>query len=121
MTTKDNKALVRKLLTDRDIEAARQHPGLIETIPMLQALTAAFTEVEVDIPLQFCDGEWVATRALFRQTHTGTFMGNQPTNKRVKHEVLFFHRIVDGKIIQQHSQADVVSMMEQMCIAHGRT
>jgi predicted ester cyclase len=114
MTNDEKKALVRELLVSGDIEALRRHPGLIETIPMLQTLSAAFSEVEADIPLQFCAGDWVATRAVFQQTHSGAFMGVPATHKRIEHEVLFFHRVVDGRIVQQHSQADVVSMMRQI-------
>ncbi len=114
MTNDEKMALVRELLVSGDIEAARRHPGLIETIPMLQILSAAFSGREVNIPLQFCAGDWVATRAVFQQTHTGAFMGVPATHKRVEHEVLFFHRVVDGRIVQQHSQADVVSMMQQL-------
>jgi len=102
------------MLSAMDLNRAREHPGLIETIPTLQILSAAFSNVQVEFPLQFCEGDWVATRAIFHRTHTGPFMGQPATNKRVTNEVLFFHRIVDGVIVQQHAQADVVGMMRQL-------
>ncbi|WP_420643742.1 ester cyclase [Candidatus Leptofilum sp.] len=69
---------------------------------------------KVEVPLQFCDGDWVATQAIYHQTHTGNFMGIPATNKRIKTEVLMFHRIVDGRIVQQHSQAKSAEMMGEL-------
>lgn len=114
MTSEEKKALVRDLLHAMDIDQAREHPGLVETIPTLQMLSAAFSDTEIEIPLQICEGDWIATRAVFHQTHSGPFMGQPPTNRRVKNEVLFFHRVVDGVIVQQHSQADSVGVMSQL-------
>jgi len=61
MTPEDKKALVKELIISRDVEAARQHPGLAEELPMLHMLATAFSDVQVEIPLQLCDGDWVAT------------------------------------------------------------
>ena len=114
MTPEEKMALVKGLILSRDVEAARQHPGLAEEIPMLQMLAIAFSDVEVAVPLQFCDGDWVATQAIYHQTHTGSFMGIPATNKRIKTEVLMFHRVVDGRIVQQHSQANSAEMMGEL-------
>ncbi|MCA9946326.1 MAG: ester cyclase [Anaerolineales bacterium] len=114
MTKEAKIALVKKHILARDVEEARQHPGLAEVISTLQMLATAFSDVEVEVPLQFCDGDWVATQVIYHQTHTGTFMGIPPTNKRIKTEVLMFHRVVDGKIVQQHSQANSAEMMGEL-------
>ncbi|MCB0030384.1 MAG: ester cyclase [Anaerolineales bacterium] len=114
MSEAEKMALVRDLLTRRDVDEARRHPGLVETISTVQMLSAAFSDVEASFPLQFCQGDWVATRAVFKQTHTGTFFGIPATNKRIENEVLFLHRVVDGQIIQQYSQADAPGMLAQM-------
>jgi predicted ester cyclase len=119
MTDEEKKAMVKELLLSRDVEAARQHPGLVEAIPMLQMLATAFSDVEVEIPLQFCDGDWVATQVIHHQTHTGTFMGIPATNKRIKTEVLMFHRVVDGRIVQQHFQANLAEMLREMGALQG--
>lgn len=114
MTNEEKMALVKELILSRDVEAARQHPGLAEEIPMLEMLATAFSDVEVAVPLQFCEGDWVATQAVYHQTHTGTFMGIPATNKRIKTEVLMFHRVVNGRIVQQHSQANSAEMMGEL-------
>ena len=119
MTKEEKKALVKALVISRDVEMARQHPGLAEEIPMLKMLVTAFSEVAVEIPLQFCDGDWVATQAVYHQTHSGTFMGIPATNKRIKTEVLMFHRVVDGRIVQQHSQANSAETMRELGALRG--
>ena len=119
MTNEEQMTLVKELILSRDVEAARQHPGLAEEIPMLEMLATAFSDVKAEIPLQFCDGDWVATQAIYHQTHTGTFMGIPATNKRIKTEVLMFHRVVDGVIVQQHSQANSAEMMRELGALQG--
>jgi predicted ester cyclase len=119
MTNEEKMSMVKELILSRDVESARQHPGLAEEIPMLQMLATAFSDVEVEIPLQFCDGDWVATQAIYHQTHTGSFMGIPPTNKRIKTEVLMFHRVVNGRIVQQHSQANSAEMMRELGALQG--
>lgn len=110
------KSLVRHIIeesTRGNLDILQEHPGLQEIIPMQRALSEGFSERKVTFTLQFADGEWVASRILTSGKHTGMFMGNPPTNKRGEYEVLLLHRIVDGKIVQQYSQADVRAAMEQ--------
>ncbi|MCA9911497.1 MAG: hypothetical protein KC519_22740, partial [Anaerolineae bacterium] len=58
-------------------------------------------------PLQFADDEWVATRAI----HSGI---NTETGSQIEYEVLMFNRIVDGVIVQQHSVADLMPILQAM-------
>ena len=116
------KSLVRHVVeevTRGNLDILQEHPGTHETIPFQRALNEAFSERTVTFALQFTDGEWVASRTIFSQTHTGMFMGIPPTQRRVEHEVLLLHRIVDGKIGEQHAQADVRPAMDQMGMSTG--
>lgn len=124
MSAEQLKSLVREVITEGwcgNLDVLQEHPGLHEIIPMLRATREGFSEIEVTFPLQFSDGEWVASRTILTHVHTGSFMGISPTHKRVEMEILMFHRIVDGKIVQQHSQADVAAGMEQLGISPGPT
>jgi len=117
------KGLVRHVIeeaTRGNLDILQAHPGLQETIPMQRALHEGFSEPKVTFALQFTEGEWVASRIIDSRKHTGTFMGNPPTNRQIEIEVLMFHRIVDGKIVQQHAQADVIASMQQMGVMPGR-
>jgi predicted ester cyclase len=117
------KSLVRHVVEEAacgNLDILQEHPGLRETIPFQRALNEAFSERTVTFALQFTDGEWVASRTIFSQIHTGVFMGIPATHRRVEHEVLLLHRIVDGKIVQQHAQADVRAAMEQIGMPIGK-
>jgi predicted ester cyclase len=111
------KSLVRHVIeeaTRGNLDILQEHPGMYETIPMRRRLNAGLSERKVTFPLQFTDGEWVASRIISSGVHTGHFMGHAPTHKRMEVEVLMLHQIVDGKIVRQHAVADVLAGMEQL-------
>lgn len=121
-STETLKSLVRHVIeeaTRGNLDILQEHPGLHEIIPMQRALYEGYSERQVTFALQFTDGEWVASRVITNYKHTGMFMGIPPTHKQIEMEILMFHRIVDGKIVQQHSQADVAAGMEQMGVLPG--
>ncbi|MGI8913728.1 MAG: ester cyclase [Chloroflexota bacterium] len=43
-------------------------------------------------------------------------MGQAPTGKQATWEIIQTFRIADGKIVESHGQADVMSMMQQLGI-----
>lgn len=117
------KSLVRHVVEEvfrGNLDILQEHPGLRETIPMHRALKEGFSERKVTFALQFTDGEWVASRIMVSQVHTGMFMGITPTHKRGEHEVLLLHRVMAGKIVQEHAQADVRAAMEQIGMPIGQ-
>lgn len=117
------KSLVRHVVeevTRGNLDILQEHPGLRESIPMHRALNAGFSQRKVIFALQFTEGEWVASRIMASQVHTGMFMDIPPTHKQVEHEVLLMHRVVAGKIVQEHAQADVRAAMEQIGLPIGR-
>jgi predicted ester cyclase len=115
------KSLVRHVVeeaTRGNLDILQEHPGMHETIPMRRQLNAGLSERKVTFPLQFTDGEWVATRIISSGVHTGPLMGHAPTHKRMEVEVLMFHRIVDGKIVRQQAVADALAAMDQLGVTH---
>lgn len=115
------KSLVRHVIeeaTRGNLDILQEHPGMHETIPMRRTLNDGFSERKVTFPLQFTDGEWVASRIISSGVHTGHFMGQAPTHKQMEVEVLMFHQIVDGKIVRQHAVADVLAGMAQLGVSH---
>ena len=118
MTAAQNKQLTRQIieevLTTGNVDPMRKHPGLHEVIPTIERITQTLSDRSVSFPVEIAEGEWVAKRAVFRGTHTGNGFGTEPTGKTIEYEVLIFSRVVDGVIVQQHSQADAASIMEQI-------
>ena len=121
MTPEQNKQFVRQFIeevvTTGNTDPMHQHPGLREIIPTISRMAQTLSDRSVSFPLQIAEGEWVALRAVFRGKHTGNAFGTEATGHEVEYEVLMFNRVVDGIIVQQHSQADLVNLMKQMGVA----
>ncbi len=117
MSVEENKELALAhvdALNRKDIAFMDEHPGLTESKPFYQQLFAAFPDMHGTPQEVVADGEWVVTRVLVGGTMQGPFMGMAPTGKHATYEVIEMHRIVDGKIVKTHGQADVMGMMQQL-------
>ena len=112
MSLQDNKAVVRHFIEEmrRGNDAIfDQHPGMVEVKENLLRGRDAAAEGKIEIVLQFGEGEWVATRLFISGT-------NKESGQPIGYEVLQFNRIVDGSIVEQHSQADMGALMQSMGI-----
>ncbi len=116
MTPEERKQLVTSMIEDRlkagSTDGMEEHPGLREIIPTVERVSQALSNRSVSFPLVICEGEWVAVRAVFSGTHVGDLFGNPATGKHLEYEVLMFNRVVDGKIVKQHSVANVPQIQE---------
>lgn len=108
MSAETSKAVVRQVFeavwASNDLSPMEAHPGLHEVIPFMRHLMSAMTEPKIAIEQQLCEGDWVATRLTLEANHSGELMGRPATGERVKNEVIMFHRVVNGIIVEQHSQ-----------------
>jgi predicted ester cyclase len=57
-----------------------------------------------------------------RGTHRGPLFGVEPTNQQLTWSVLLMDRIVDGKIVLHHANADWIGVLVQLGVvaAPGR-
>ena len=62
----------------------------------INALAAAFSDLDVTIEDQIAEGDTVATRLRWRAVHTGNFQGLPPTNKEIEVSGISIERIEDG-------------------------
>jgi predicted ester cyclase len=60
------------------------------------------------------EGGEVAVRATMTVTHVGTFMGIEPTGKRVSVRVMGFFRLEEGKMAGMWSMQDVEAVAAQL-------
>ena len=107
MSTDINKALLRQLFMEigrGDFTNAEQHPGLREALPHLKLMGEARPNSQVEIVQQLADGDWVATRIWVSGVLAKDFAG-APAGTLLKSETILMHRVVDGKIVEHHSQA----------------
>lgn len=79
-----------------------------------QFMWTAFPDLEVKIHLQVAEGDLVTTFKTFQATHKGTFMGIEPTNKRVAFNVMDIIRVSDGKAIAHWSIGDTSALLRQL-------
>ncbi|MEM7322860.1 MAG: ester cyclase [Actinomycetota bacterium] len=59
-------------------------------------------------------GEWAAAFGRQEATHAGTFMGIEPTGKRVEIRYMDFWKVVDGRIEDNWVMVDFPAVMAQL-------
>jgi len=60
------------------------------------------------------EGDLVVVRETYRLTHTGDFLGVTPTGKDVSVTGTEIYRIVDGKIVEQWVETNMLGLMQQL-------
>lgn len=79
-----------------------------------EILYAALPDLQVKIDDMFAADDKVAVRLRISGTHSGEFMGIQPTGKRVEYESSEVYRIADGKIAEEWICSDTLTLMAQI-------
>jgi predicted ester cyclase len=117
MSMEENKAIVRRFLEaldEQNFDALKEHPGLYATVVRQPVIRAAFPDLQTTIEHQVAEGDTVATRATLRGTHRGTLFGVAPTNQQLTWGVLLMDKIVDGKIVLHHANADWIGVLVKL-------
>jgi steroid delta-isomerase-like uncharacterized protein len=79
-----------------------------------EAFFKAFPDIQMEEQDMFATDDKVAVRFRFSGTHTGEFLGNQPTGKRVDYQSYELYRIADGKIAEEWICADMLTILTQI-------
>ncbi len=111
MSTEENKALVRHILEEigrGNLAIMNDHPGMREALPHIKLMREARPDTKADIAQQLADGDWVVTRLLLSGVLAKEFMGT-PAGTHYASETILLHKVVNGKVVEQHSQAGRVS------------
>jgi hypothetical protein len=74
----------------------------------------AFPCFHDSIAIQVAEGDLVVTRFTSTGTHRGTFMGVEPTNKKLVWTGITIDRISGGKIVESWANWDMMGMMQQL-------
>jgi predicted ester cyclase len=78
--------------------------GFFTALPDLHATELGLASVD--------DTVWV--RFVVEGTNGGSLFGQPPTNKKVKWDEVDIYRVVDGKIVEEWSSADLVNILHQI-------
>jgi steroid delta-isomerase-like uncharacterized protein len=75
---------------------------------------AAFPDAQETPEELVAEGDHVVVRHRISGTHQAPFLGVQPSGKRVSFVAVDFYRIVDGKIVEETSVADIFGLLQQL-------
>lgn len=75
---------------------------------------AAFSDKVCIDEARLTEGEWMAAFGRQEATHSGIFMGIEPTGKRVEIRYMDFWKVVDGKIVDNYVMVDFPHVMQQL-------
>ena len=75
---------------------------------------AAFSDKTCIDEARMYMGEWAAAFGRQEATHSGTFMGVEPTGKRVEIRYMDFWKVVDGKIVDNYVNVDFAHVLAQL-------
>jgi steroid delta-isomerase-like uncharacterized protein len=133
MSTEENKQLVLRwkdeIWNKRNVNIvdelyAPDYVGHISGTPgpvrgreaLKQLLAAYFTAFDIQITSEFliAEGDMVAIYDMFRFKHIGPFQGIPPTGKEATLTSTDIYRIVDGKIVEQWTELNLLSLMQQL-------
>jgi predicted ester cyclase len=98
-------------------------PGREALKQLLAAYFAAFGDIHLTSQFLIAEGEMVAVYDTIRLKHTGTFEGIPPTGKEAVITSTDIYRIVDGRIMEQWTEGDMLGLLQQLGVipAKGQT
>jgi predicted ester cyclase len=80
---------------------------------VMQTFGQAFSDSSHTIFDVVCDGDVAMVREEWQGTHTGLFVGAEPTRKRVSSLVMCLLRFSGEKVSEFHETFDTLSLMQQ--------
>jgi predicted ester cyclase len=122
MTTEANKARIRDLFeqvwTNGDADAVARFYAPGPTLDGLQgfarALYVAFPDWRATIDDLIAEGDSVVVRWTGTGTHRGEWAGVAATGREVRTTGTDIERFVDGLIVEEHGNVDMLGFMEQI-------
>ena len=75
---------------------------------------AAFPDLRFEIEQMFAADDHVTTRFTMGGTHTGAWMGLEPTRKKVTVPMITIHRVRDGKIVEDWVLVGSLTLFQQL-------
>lgn len=100
------------LIHDRKIAEELRGPELYRTLASMSR--EGFPDMSITIEDIIEEGDSVAVRWTMTGTHEGPVFGMNPTGKQVEYKAIEFNRFEDGKLAETWTQADTLSLMEQI-------
>jgi len=77
----------------------------------------AFPDMKISVESQVEEGDMLVTRFVAEGTNTGEFQGQPATGKPVRMQLITMTRIVDGQIVEEWEEGDLLGMLKQLGLA----
>ncbi|PUB32000.1 steroid delta-isomerase-like uncharacterized protein [Promicromonospora sp. AC04] len=115
LTTGDP-ALAEELVSEDIVMhfAGTTQQGRDTYLGIVNANMAAFPDLKWTVEDMRAEGDTVAIRYTMTGTHEGTFAGVEGTGAAIHAESMAFYRLVDGKIVEERAQLDMLTILQQM-------
>ena len=120
---------IRQVWAEGDPEAARRFmaPGYRRYIsprlePLgpdaqverLKGIRAAFADVSIGMDDAISEGSLISFRSSMRGTHTGSFLGLEPTGRAIEVGLMDMIRVEDGLFAEHWGGPDVFDLLRQL-------
>jgi steroid delta-isomerase-like uncharacterized protein len=107
---------VEELVTDdyvnhTQLQTVHGADGLRQFVAMIRT---AFPDAQETIEDQVAEGDKEVHRWVIRGTHESEFMGIPATGKKITISGITISRVVDGKIAEEWTQADMMGLLQQL-------
>jgi signal transduction histidine kinase len=89
-----------------------QKPGREDYKRSLADMLSVFSNTGFAVGDQIAEGDMVASRITGTSVHRGTYLGADPTGQETRYSGIHIHRIVDGKIAEEWSEADNLEVVQ---------
>jgi predicted ester cyclase len=83
-------------------------------VARLKGIRAAFADVRIGLDDAASEGSLISFRSTMQGTHTGTFLGLEPTGKEIDVGLLDMIRIEDGLFVDHWGGPDVFDLLRQL-------
>jgi len=114
---KGNTGITEELLADSFVNHTAPPNAPTDASVMIQFITffhKGFSNISVQINEVLGEGDKVSLRKTITATHSGEFMGKQPSGKTVTLNVIEIDVLKDGKITDHWSRNDFMAVMQSL-------
>ena len=88
--------------------------GVEQNRQFIAGMRLAFPDLHYTVEDEVAEGDKVVVRYRFEGTHQGQFQVAPTTGKQVSYTGILIYRFADGKIIEQWTEADLLSFLQQL-------
>ena len=87
---------------------------LMRVLVVIGMMRRGFPDIQWTLEETIAEGDRIAARFTMRGTHQGTFLGVAPTGRKIEVKAMNFHRLSEGKFVEEHGQPDLLGLLLQI-------